>query len=847
MKGHASFILILLLLLICSSAFAQQRNPQQRQVTEVPKAFQLINRDVSEGRISKENALLNKFYYVFDRKKLNPRYRREQMLSGNTASAPLKCFTPTIIEYKHLKTTLSKSTQQKLNGYLTTGISTDNRSYFSKSGNFEIFYTTIDSTGNAVPTTDSNNNGIPDYVEWAASYADSSYNCEVKDDGFVDPLKNGHKPYHIYIAGIPAYGYTTTDNNGGTYMVIDNNFASSNFPPNSDPDGKVKGDLKVTIAHEFKHAIQFATNQWNGESGKWLEMDATMMEDVVFDPVDDYYNYLTDYQSIFENPQLSMYPGSYYQVSWALYFYQTYGIQFWKKTWDDIGATNDSMVTAMSNVLQNSNVSFGRDFTQDELWHYASGARAYPGYGFKDKNNYPTPPVADNFTAVPNNFLSRYYLNPMSAEYERIVPDASDTGQVLVTYFYNSDKNGIGLLALNKSNVTSEVIYKPKVVGDGMVQIKTPWKWGDLSELGLVSTNASPTNGSSTRILIGANKIAYGDMDDNGTVNEADAYLILEYALGNELEYPDSKMIGDLSDNGTITPYDAALLLRHETGRLSYFSKDTNHDGFGPEYSGFQSPAQLGSSSNVSSVTYSTSTKRPVLAQNVPSISLTSVQANQQTDARIEIDLSNSTDTTFSSSYMEISFPSNVISNVTFDTTGSAWKNAIYKYSYSQGLLKLAIAEPDSFSSGILGYLNLTASTQSQATINMENAMMDEDTGVIPSASLSINIKPKTTVAIEQQHNTLPKAVKLDQNYPNPFNPTTIIKYELPNSSHVLLTVYDITGRLVETLQNNTFTAGMHTVSFDGLHLASGMYFYRLQVQEGNKSVVKMHKMLLIK
>ncbi len=168
-----------------------------------------------------------------------------------------------------------------------------------------------------------------------------------------------------------------------------------------------------------------------------------------------------------------MYPGSYYQVSWALYFYQKYGIQFWKKTWDDIAATNDSMSTAMSNVLQVYGASFGKDFTQSELWHYASGARSYPNYGFTDKANYPTSLLADNYTSVPTNFLSRYYLNPMSAEYDRIVPTTQDTGQVLITYFYNSDKDGIGLLAWKKNQTTSEVLYNPDATGTGMVQIKS--------------------------------------------------------------------------------------------------------------------------------------------------------------------------------------------------------------------------------------------------------------------------------------------------------------------------------------------------------------------------------------
>jgi D-alanyl-D-alanine carboxypeptidase len=74
----------------------------------------------------------------------------------------------------------------------------------------------------------------------------------------------------------------------------------------------------------------------------------------------------------------------------------------------------------------------------------------------------------------------------------------------------------------------------------------------------------------------------------------------------------------------------------------------------------------------------------------------------------------------------------------------------------------------------------------------------------------------------------LPEAFKLDQNYPNPFNPSTTIKYELPKSSQVTLSVYDILGRQVSVLVNEKGDAGLHEVKFDGSNLASGVYFYRL-------------------
>ncbi len=86
---------------------------------------------------------------------------------------------------------------------------------------------------------------------------------------------------------------------------------------------------------------------------------------------------------------------------------------------------------------------------------------------------------------------------------------------------------------------------------------------------------------------------------------------------------------------------------------------------------------------------------------------------------------------------------------------------------------------------------------------------------------------------------------QLSQNYPNPFNPSTDITFSLRNSTHVILKIYDTSGREIQTLVNETRQAGTHKVTFDTYNrrLASGVYFYKISA--GDFTDVK--KMILVK
>jgi hypothetical protein len=88
-----------------------------------------------------------------------------------------------------------------------------------------------------------------------------------------------------------------------------------------------------------------------------------------------------------------------------------------------------------------------------------------------------------------------------------------------------------------------------------------------------------------------------------------------------------------------------------------------------------------------------------------------------------------------------------------------------------------------------------------------------------------------------------PLDYSLDQNYPNPFNPTTLIRFSVPRETKLTLRIYDLLGRLIDTIVDNNMQAGHHTAIWNASKKASGIYFCILQTEDISKSI----KLVLIK
>lgn len=128
--------------------------------------------------------------------------------------------------------------------------------------------------------------------------------------------------------------------------------------------------------------------------------------------------------------------------------------------------------------------------------------------------------------------------------------------------------------------------------------------------------------------------------------------------------------------------------------------------------------------------------------------------------------------------------------------------------------------------------------------------VQDPASGQLPVRNLRIRVVVTSVSGLvsAEQVGSLPEQYELSQNFPNPFNPSTTIRYSIPKTSRVKLTIFDVMGRELSTLVNDEHTPGTYQAIWDGktaagIPVASGVYFYRLEGEDFRMA----QKMVLMK
>jgi glucuronoarabinoxylan endo-1,4-beta-xylanase len=174
-----------------------------------------------------------------------------------------------------------------------------------------------------------------------------------------------------------------------------------------------------------------------------------------------------------------------------------------------------------------------------------------------------------------------------------------------------------------------------------------------------------------------------------------------------------------------------------------------------------------------------------------------------------------------------------------------------YKDSISSKVVIVAInnsseAKAQTFTVQNVGFDKFTPYVTSETKdCNQEEDILVSDgsfSATLEGSSITTFVSGSPTSVVEHNLSTI-KSFKLAQNYPNPFNPSTRINFEIPKRAFVSLKVYDILGKEIDELAGKDFNAGIHSVTFDGSHLANGIYFYTLRAGEYKNT----KKMFIIK
>jgi hypothetical protein len=223
------------------------------------------------------------------------------------------------------------------------------------------------------------------FVDSAAASMAFAAPYEVDSLGFLEPLPDGTlgggPEYDIYIRELGfLYGYTSTDvatPEGGTsttFITIDNDFIFVQPDINKGIPG-----LKVTLAHEYHHAIQIGRYGYRPGDIWYHEITSVWIEDVVYTAVNDYYSYLFSQRSHFRNPETTLTRRDglieYSRGIWGQYFTKKFGGDAMLRTWQGFGASPP--VTAIDNALRTQYQSNLRAaFGEWSLWNYFTASRA---------------------------------------------------------------------------------------------------------------------------------------------------------------------------------------------------------------------------------------------------------------------------------------------------------------------------------------------------------------------------------------------------------------------------------------------------------------------------------------
>ena len=402
------------------------------------------------------------------------------------SGGPAVCGTPHLVQAMSAATDLSADYQTRL-GKLARRRTDAQHTLLSPSGRFRIHY---DTEGrHAVSPRDDDANGIPDYIDLALVVLDSTWVLEVEQLGYNPPPSDnglgGGDEYDVYVIDIGGryYGYAYPEKSGTTtysHLEIDNNFTDLDYKQTRGLDA-----LRVTIAHEFHHAIQFG--YYAGQDGSWWqESTSTWMEEVAYPHIDDYLQYLTYFLS---EPQRALNSGPYGSLHtygaaiFSFFLDQRYGRELNRLIWEELGQRKSVHLDHFDHVIRQVEPG-GLGVTMGEfaVWNYFTNTRYRDPY-YAEADKYPFVPTRDITVAAEAVVRDTSLIDATGSVYLRLKPQLRSGG---VDLFFDADRGAWRrhLLLIGPDSVSVQFVSEPTVRVAG---------WDQFDEVVLVATAAERT------------------------------------------------------------------------------------------------------------------------------------------------------------------------------------------------------------------------------------------------------------------------------------------------------------------------------------------------------------------
>lgn len=518
-----NYLITVVVLLRCLSP----AHAAERQMNSI----ELIDRAYKAGQLNKGEAV---------NYKVNAIFRPETLPAAYRSNAIIKSATPVLMEARlnrHLLSgengrILARGRRDTLSDLYNGAVT---RSHVSPQEHFRVHYTTDNSGGDAVPSYDTDADGVPDYVERFADILDDVWTAEIEVMGYDAPPSDGTEGgdclLDVYLADLNAYGYTQVDENDPVsmvYMIFENDFALY-FPPNTDPDGDVAGDMKVVAAHEFFHTIQFQISDDICTNGWWMEASATWMEDHVFPDVNDYINYidywfqhpnlpLDTYAGCGGNPSHTLYP--YGTAIWIKHMTEKYGSEFVYDVWSKMksGGPTVTALSAVISALNDRGTTLEEELRELRVANVTMTYEDAPWYQSWQTVN-PDPglgPIEVPYEDLKTGFTaSAAYpgvsLFGLAAKYYSFSAPQGN-GNLLIA-FSGSGNSGVMVVAFNADETGYDVTeIVTDTSNDGSVIVNGFGSGGDYSRVAVIPFNYSNTGQEGFDLAVSYTTAYYGNI-----------------------------------------------------------------------------------------------------------------------------------------------------------------------------------------------------------------------------------------------------------------------------------------------------------------------------------------------